>query len=239
MSWARAPRMMAPRDVDPPLTLFPLPMSTPVVPGWRQRLTRLILGLAALVALLLPLGPARAAALTAETTPAPRSFQQELESLQGQQGIFTVPQARRLADLSRLDTAIGTSTDRPTVENNTSHNLGVFVRSKRQSAAQPATFVVLGAGNETDDDFESVALFIPANVPVSWPGKPAEKGATPARVARLLPGQELRVSDPVDTTGYQLNLPAFALDTESADLGALPSLSQEDLDAQPENVPVD
>lgn len=205
----------------------------------RTRLIRLTLGLAALIALLLPLAPAHAAASVTAATSVIQQFKQELDSLQQQQGIYTVQQARRLADLSRLETAIGGSNDRPTVENYTSHNLGVFVRSKRQSTGQPASFVVLGAGSETDDDFESIALFIPANVAVSWPGKPLETGATPARVVRLLPGEELRVSDPESSTGYQLNLPAFALETESTDFGALPSFSQEELDVQPETAPVD
>jgi len=214
-------------------------MWTPTLQAWRRHLLRLALSLVALIALLLPLAPAQAAASPAASSPALQQFQKELDSLQTQQGIYTVQQARRLADLSRLETAIGDSNDRPTIENNTSHNLGVFVRSKRQNSEQPATFVVLGSGSETDDDFETVALFIPANVPVGWPGRQLETGTTPARVARLLPGEELRVSDPVETTGYQLNLPAFTLETEGADLGGLPSFSQEELDAQNETAPVD
>lgn len=214
-------------------------MLTSILQAWRSHLLRLALSLVALIALLLPLAPAQAAATPAASSSALQQFQKELDSLQTQQGIYTVQQARRLADLSRLETAIGDSNDRATIENNTSQNLGVFVRSKRQNSEQPATFVVLGSGSETDDDFETVALFIPANVPVSWPGRQLETATTPARVARLLPGEELRVSDPVEAPGYQLNLPAFTLETEGADLGALPSFSQEELDAQNETAPVD
>jgi hypothetical protein len=167
-------------------------------------------------------------------------LRKELDALQGQQGLYTIQQARRLADLSRLDTALADSTDRPTVENATTHNLGVFVRAKRQAADQPAPFAVLASGDETDDDFETVALFIPANVPVRWDGREPDSGSTPARVVRLLPGEELRVSDAEGPKGgYALSLPAFALETEASDLAALPSLNQAELDAQPATAPVD
>lgn len=214
-------------------------MFTTLLPAGRRQLLRLALGLAALLALFWPFEPVKAAAPSAEASPAIQELRQELSGLQSQAGIFTAQQARRLADLSRLETAIADANDRPTITNDTSHNLGVFVRSKRQSSGQPATFVVLGSGHETDDDYASIALFIPANVPVSWPGRSAETGGTPARVVPLLPGEELRLSQPEGAKGYHLNLPAFALLTESAELGALPSFSQEELDAQLETAPVD
>lgn len=212
-------------------------MIPPVLHVIRQRLIRL--ALAALVAVLLPLAPAWAASTPASTSAAWEQVRKELDSLQNQPGIYTTQQAKRLADLSRLETAIDDTSNRPTVDNATAHNLGVFVRGKRQAAEQPASFAVLAAGHETDDEVETIALFIPANVPVSWPGRPAESGATPARVARLLPGQELQVRDGEGETGYRLNLPAFALETESTDLTALPALGQGELDAQPETAPVD
>lgn len=214
-------------------------MLTRFLDTWRPRLSRFLLGLAALIALFLPLAPAHADTPASALSPLVQELRNELESLQTQQGIYTVSQARRLADLSRLDTALADSTDRPTIANNTTHSLGVFVRSKRQSDDKPATFVVLGAGHETDDDYASVALFIPANVPVSWPGRQPETGATPAHIELLLPGQELEVSDPESSTGYALNLPAYALQSESADLGTLPSFSQAELDGQPESAPID
>lgn len=229
-------------------------MISPRLQAIRQRLTQLALVLAALVAVLLPLAPARAATTPSATAPsagappatapsaaAPawQQLRQELDSLQKQPGLYTSQQAQRLADLSRLETAINKPGKPSTVDNHTSHNLGVFVRSQRQAPDQPAAFAVLAPGHETDDDGETVALFLPANVSVSWAGHPATSPAATARVARLLPGQELRVSDAEGAQGYVLNLPAFALETEGADLAALPSLSQKDLDAQPETAPVD
>jgi hypothetical protein len=205
----------------------------------QMQLRRMGIVFAILVGLLFSPPTALADAGGAESSALVQQFQKELTSLQTQQGIYTVQQARRLADLSRLETAIASSNDRPTVENNTSHSLGVFVRSKRQNTDQPATFVVLGPGHETDDDFASLALFIPANVPVSWPGRQPETGTTPARVVPLLPGEALEVNDTETRTGYQFNLPAFALESESSELGALPTFSQQELDAQPESAPID
>ncbi|MEB3325539.1 MAG: hypothetical protein VKM17_09435 [Cyanobacteriota bacterium] len=203
------------------------------------QLRRIGIVLGILLGLLLSPTTALAVAAIAESPALVQQFQKELSSLQTLQGIYTVQQARRLADLSRLETAISNSNDRPTVENNSSHSLGVFVRSKRQNADQPATFVVLGPGHETDDDFASIALYIPANVTVSWPGRLPETGSTPARVVPLLPGEALEVNDTEALTGYQFNLPAFALESESSDLGTLPTFSQQELDAQPESAPVD
>ncbi len=215
-------------------------MNLPILPALQRRLARLILAATALLALWLPLAPAHAATtVSADPLPVWEQLRKELDSLQAQPGIYTAQQARRLADLSRLETAINDPSGRPTVANATTHNLGVFVRGKRQAPDQPATFAVLGAGHETDDDAATVALFVPANVPLSWPGHPAETGSTAARVVRLLPGQELSVGDGEGAKGYQLDLPAFAVDTDSADLASLPSFTQDDLDAQPETAPVD
>jgi hypothetical protein len=215
-------------------------MTSPILPALHRRLARLILAATTLLALWLPLAPALAAT-SAPATPLPLwdQLHKELDSLQNQPGLYTTQQARRLADLSRLETAIDDPSNPPTVDNGTTHNLGVFVRGKRQAADQPATFAVLGAGQETDDDVATVALFVPANVTLSWPGHPAESGSTVARVVRLLPGQALSVSDGEGAKGYQLDLPAFAVDTDSVDLASLPSLNQDDLDAQPETAPVD
>jgi hypothetical protein len=208
-------------------------MVPPFLSALRHRLARLALSLVTLVAVLLPLAPAHAA-----TPSAVAQLRQELDSLQNQP-VYTSQQARRLADLSRLETAIGPAAEQPTVDNATTHNVGVFVRGKRQAPDQPVPFAVLAAGHETDDDAETVALLIPANEPLSWPGHPAENGVPSPRVVRLLPGQELSVRDGEGGKGYQLNLPAFRVETESPDLAPLPTLSQVDLDAQPETAPVD
>jgi hypothetical protein len=227
-------------------------MLTPILTIWRQRLSAALLSLAALLVLALPASPASAApapasttavasavSATVEGTPLRAALSKELEALQTQSGLYSVQQARRLADLSRLETAIADSSDGATVDNATDHSLGLFVRGKRQRQDQPATFVVLGPGHQIDDDVESVALFIPANVPVSWPGRAADAAATPARVVPLLPGEELEVSAPESGQGYRLSLPAIALDSERPELGALPSFSQSELDAQPETAPID
>jgi hypothetical protein len=206
----------------------------------RPLIQRVLPVVALLALLLLPLAPVHAASAPAsEPLPAWQQLRKELASLQSQPGLYTAQQAKRLADLSRLETAIDDSGNRPTVDNGTTHNLGVFVRGKRQAPDQPATLAVLASGHETDDDVETVALFVPANVPLGWPGHPAESGATPARLVRLLPGQELRVRDGEGAKGYRLDLPAFAVETDSADLASLASLQQDELDTQPETAPVD
>lgn len=187
----------------------------------------------------LPFSPAYAS--LSATTPAPSLdlLRQEIDTLESQTGLYSVQAARRLADLSRLETAIAESTDRATIENASTHQLGVIVHNPTKASPEPATFTVLAAGHQTDDDVETTALYIPANISLRWPGQPDESLSSVARVVRLLPGEDLRVSDTQTGTGYFLNLPPFALDTDFADLGRLPSLNQSELDTQPETAPVD
>ncbi|MFM9088706.1 MAG: hypothetical protein ACKOPT_11320, partial [Cyanobium sp.] len=73
------------------------------------QLRRMGIVFAILLSLLFGPTTALADAASAESSPLGQQFQKELTSLQTQQGIYTVQQARRLADLSRLDTAIASS----------------------------------------------------------------------------------------------------------------------------------
>lgn len=139
---------------------------------------------------------------------------------------------------------------RAQLRNDSSHNVGVFLHFKKDPADTPATFAVLAPGHETDDDFDLVALYLPAAVALSWEAGGAEAAAAP-RIARIAAGQQLRLSDPAenppaaaaqDNTPYLLNLPQQdLLDAQAASglIAELPSLTQAELDAQPETAPTD
>lgn len=192
-------------------------------PTWPQRLSRLLrLTLAVFAALLMGVMPVRADSLT---PPPP------LDSPQSRAELPT-PQARDAAEAAAREPA--------TLTNNSSHNLGLFARYKKDPADQAAGFFVLAPGHSSDDDYDAVALYLPAQVELGGAGRQPEGPAAEARVVPLLAGENVEVSDLLgDGDGYQLNLPAVAVTDLSPGLAIPPALSQTDLDAAPETAPLD
>ena len=220
------------------------------------------------VVLWLP-APARADAGRYLTSPSFTELTTELEGLQKAQGSgfnqkSTPAQQQRLADLQALQTAIAASDDRSQISNKSTHSVGVFARYKKEPATSPAGFYVLGPGHATDDDYEVVGLFVPADISLSWGAEAGAPATSAPRIARILEGQQLNVKDlpapaaeaapatanavpaaksAVATTepplGYALNLPVFALQTNSDAVASLPSLSQVELDGELETAPLD
>jgi hypothetical protein len=179
----------------------------------------------------------------------------ELETLRESTGAGGSPaeqaeQRRRLADLQALQRAIAASDDRSQVSNRSSHSIGVFGSYKKEPASQPASFYVLGPGHSTDDDYELVGVYVPAGVSLRWDADGGAQATSAPRIARLLEGQQLKVTDPssdvtpvapppVSAVTYQLSLPVFAVDASSKAVASLPSISQALLDMEPETAPLD
>lgn len=217
------------------------------------RLPALGLALAVLLGfLLLPVAPARADAGRWLGSPSYGELSSEIVTLRPKAGAqgqsLTADQQKRYDDLLVLQSAIARSDDRAQVDNRSQHSVGVFARYKKAPADSRAEFFVLGPGHETDDDFELVGLYLPAGVALEWGDGHGVAAAPAPRLARLLEGQRLRVSDPApvdpaDETSagpaYRLDLPSFAVVSRSEQVADLPALSQDDLDAHPETAPVD
>lgn len=152
---------------------------------------------------------------------------------------------QRLADLQALEQAIAASEDRAQVSNQTSHSLGVFARYKKDPAEAPSQFYVLGAGHASDDDYELVAVLVPAQVSLGWGEAGSIASASNPRVLRVLEGEQLTVAEPVAADGapaavtYQLSLPAYSVETSLASIADVPALSQDQLDQSVETAPVD
>lgn len=168
---------------------------------------------------------------------------------------MTLPPLRRLLALLLgallcLSLAAPARADgRAQLRNDSSHNVGVFLHFKKDPPERLAPFVVLAPGHETDDDFNLVGLYLPADVALNWEAGGAPASAAP-RLARVPDGQQLLLSDPIADAAepvaaepaYRLNLPlADLLDGRAAAAltAELPALSQADLDAQPESAPTD
>jgi hypothetical protein len=177
--------------------------------------------------------------------PLPASLPQRLLALLLGGLLWLSLQAPVRADPGRfLASAIARSDDRAQLHNDSRHNVGVFLRNKKDPSRTPAPFTVLGPGQETDDDYELVGFYVPAAVSLRWEPGGAPAAARP-RVARLLEGQPLRLTDPAAdpaATTYSLDLPVFALlpaDSAAALVAELPAFSQAELDAQPVTAPTD
>lgn len=192
--------------------------------------------------------------------PSTIELQAEIDSLTAASTGHPSPEQKaRLEDLNQLATAIRRSDDRAQLRNASSHNIGLFLRYKKDPPEAVASLQVLAPAQDSDDDFELLGIYVPAGVTLQWgqEGQPPS-GAAPAsgpRVARVLTGQQLRLADaPLATApagvgssqdtdvGYNLNLPIFALlEPEAAGTIAaeVPNLSQAELDAQRANAPTD
>ena len=91
------------------------------------------------------------------------------------------------------------------LRNDSTHNVGVYLRFKKDPPASPAPFSVLPPGEETDDDFDLVALYVPA--------------APGPRLASVVAGQQVRLSDPApDPADPAAQSPAYGLDLPLLDL---------------------
>jgi hypothetical protein len=110
---------------------------------------------------------------------------------------MTLPPLRRLLALLLgallcLSLAAPARADgRAQLRNDSSHNVGVFLHFKKDPPERPAPFAVLAPGHETDDDFDLVGLYLPADVALSWPAGDEPATAAP-RLARVPDGQQLR-----------------------------------------------
>lgn len=233
-----------------------------------RRLLRWLGAFAALLVLCLSIAPgvARADAGRWLNSPSYAELSAELRALQGPEGgpapSLNASQQQRLADLTVLQQAIAASDSRSQVRNSSSHNLALFTLSKKALPGTAASLGVLAPGHETDDDYSVVALVVPASVSLQWGETGKATAEASGRLLQLPEGVHLRVSDPSPAAqaadsgaasqgapgqkpaqpgpvAYQLSLPPFALAANLPDGSAAPSLSQAELDAQPETAPLD
>ncbi|MFM7265607.1 MAG: hypothetical protein ACKOZW_08495 [Cyanobium sp.] len=194
------------------------------------------------------------------TSAANADLQAEIDSLSttGSRNPSAAQQAR-LEDLKQLAAAIARSDDRAQLRNDSTHNIGLFLRYKKDPPGAKAALQILGPSQEIDDDFELVGLYVPAGVTLAWDQDrqpPGGAAAAPGpRVARVLEGQRLHLADvpaapetpdaktlPDAAVGYSLNLPIFALlepGAAAALVADIPNLSQVELDGQRPNAPTD
>lgn len=132
---------------------------------------------------------------------------------------------------------------RATLSNASSHNLGLFARYKKMPLDQDPVFYVLAPGHTTDDDYDVLALYVPANVSVIWPGDGSPRLSRTAEALPLPAGKELEVSDALSDEptplAYSLSLPASPRGQSVLSSAVLPNFDQTALDSEAETAPLD
>lgn len=213
-------------------------------PGWFLRFSTWLSTLVVLVSTLVGVTPLHADAGSYLTSPAYQDLTQAIQQTKD---------PARLAELQALEQVMATAGDRAQLTNDTSHNIGVFSRYKKDPVDADATFYVLGPGHQTDDDQILLAFYLPEDVSLTWGDNGHIDAARHPRLARILDGEQLVISslDPASASAsdpttdapqpvsYQLNLPAFSVASRQPGIASLPALSQDALDLELETAPLD
>jgi hypothetical protein len=141
----------------------------------------------------------------------PEQFQQQLTKLQAQKSVME------------------TTTTRAQCHNQTSGTLAVYANKPKKS---PTQLYFLGAGKETDDDWDCDGFYIPAGARVSLdPNAEAQELAEPLAVKFTDGTQSIARTNPI-TSAIEFNLPPAKVFKAGETNWAIPSFSQADINAQ-------
>jgi len=140
---------------------------------------------------------------------------------------------QKLADLRFQKYILETAEERSVCRNETEKTLGIYTKSK--STALPA-LSFLGTGEATDDDIECVGIFLPAGSKIASGNS---KGFADPVVAKFVPGTQLVVTANPDTGVIDFNVPSSGFFKSGEIDWTIPTLTQEDVEVQTPNAPVD
>ncbi len=142
---------------------------------------------------------------------------------------------QKLADLRFQKYILETSAGRSRYENRTAAVLGIYAKPKKSTLAP--TLYFLGAGQVTDDDFEAVAVYLPAGSQVTLGG--AVQEITEPVAVSFVPGTQLIVTADPDTGAIEFNAPASGV-LKAADTDwTIPTLTAAEVTTQVPNAPID
>lgn len=140
-----------------------------------------------------------------------------------------------ITDLQFQKYVLETSEDWGVCRNETGKNLAIYARNPKK--AIPSSLVYIGNGEETDDDWDCEAVYIPNDVNVASLGLPAGQ---PSAV-RILDGTNLTISSNPDTGELLLDAPSALIEIVDATDTTLsiPNVTQAEIDKQLPNAPID
>ncbi len=142
---------------------------------------------------------------------------------------------QKIADVKLQKYILETSKNWGTCRNETGKTLAIYAHQPKASATN--TLYYLGAGQETDDDWDCDGVYLPSDAKIAGFNL---TGSDPVAL-KILDGSRLVATTNPDTGELELNLP-LAL-TELVKAGevnwSVPAMAQADIDAQVPNAPVD
>ena len=140
---------------------------------------------------------------------------------------------RQLADLRFQKYILETSSSRSVCRNETGKTLGIYTKSKK--AALP-TLSFLGTGQETDDDFDCVGIFLPAGSKVTTSDA---EGLVDPVIVKFVPGAQLVATANPETGVIDFNIPNSGFFKSGEIDWTIPALTQTEVESQVPNAPVD
>ncbi|WP_231937634.1 hypothetical protein [Geminocystis sp. NIES-3709] len=140
-----------------------------------------------------------------------------------------------ISELEFQKYVLETSEDWGICRNETGKNLAIYARNQKK--ATPNTLFYLGDGQETDDNWDCEAVYIPNDVNVASLELP---DGQPSAV-RILDGTNLTISTNPDTGELLLDAPSALIEVVDATDTTLsiPNVTQTEIDAQVANAPID
>lgn len=140
-----------------------------------------------------------------------------------------------ISDLQFQKYVLETSEDWGVCRNETGKNLAIYARNPKK--ATPSTLFYIGNGEETDDNWDCEAVYIPNDVNVASLALPAGQ---PSAV-RILDGTNLTIRSNPDTGELLLDAPSALIEIVDATDTTLsiPNVTQGEIEKQVPNAPID
>lgn len=133
-----------------------------------------------------------------------------------------------------------TAEDWAQCRNETGQTIAVYAnKSKKAAANQPSTLFYLGAGQETDDDWNCNGFYLPSGTNVAGVNSIAPQALNEAIALKVLDGAQAVATTNPDTGAIEFNLPPAKVFKVGDVNWDIPNLTQADIDAQTPNAPVD
>lgn len=119
--------------------------------------------------------------------------------------------------------------------NETGKNLAIYARNPKKGT--PSTLFYLADGEETDDNWDCEAVYLPNDAKVASLSIPSKQ---PVAV-KILDGTNLTISSNPDTGELSFNIPSVLTNIVDATdkTFSIPNVTQAEIDAQVSNAPVD
>jgi hypothetical protein len=165
----------------------------------------------------------------AEVTQALNQLQQAKDA-PDQAGYTAEQYQQRLQELQFQKYVIETAEERAQCHNETGGTLAVYANKPKKS---PTQLYFLGAGEETDDDWDCDGIYLPAGTQVVLGPSAVAQELTEPTAVKFVDGTQSIARTNAATGGIELNVAPAKVFKAGEVNWSIPTLSQADINAQP------